>query len=259
MCVWLYTTTTPSTATVRAGATHFFPLQLGVLLYCHMDVMDGKSSSGACSIADVIFLPIENKLGGHPAKTACCCGCQLRTGVLHMGWPIALASLVEGVAFLFVIEGVWLIGVVQLCVFVVFSYGLYHFFQRNLKGARCIARFCMVASLCLLLTVLTIPIWVRAICRGGSDTAEANDRADCAVMEAPACSTSDASTFEGGVQYLECVVDASNSTCVANPVRAYFHAPCYPVSSSLICRLLSPQLRLGNRSASCIWMLPSSS
>ena len=47
-----------------------------------------------------------------------------------------------------------------------------------------------MASLCLLLTVLTIPIWVRAICRGGSDTEEANDRADCAVMEAPACSTS---------------------------------------------------------------------
>ena len=57
-----------------------------------MSAMDGVSSEGACSMADPICLPLENALGKKPAKTACCCKCTLRTGVLGMGLSLVVPT-----------------------------------------------------------------------------------------------------------------------------------------------------------------------
>ena len=68
-----------------------------------MSAMDGVSSDGACSMADPICLPLENVLAKKPAKTACCCKCSLRTGVLGMGLSLVVPTWLETFLYLFLI------------------------------------------------------------------------------------------------------------------------------------------------------------
>lgn len=182
-----------------------------------MSAMDGVSSEGACSMGDPIFLPLENALGKKPAKSvsarhvsalatccaatdllltprtrratmqACCCKCKLRTGVLWMGISLVGPTWAEtflyfGLSFLSERgRGIFLTMAVSVGVgSAIMTHGLWQTYQRNLKGARCLFRFIVVAVFSLLIIMVTMPLWVDGVCVGAMNARHEREMDDCA-------------------------------------------------------------------------------
>ena len=152
-----------------------------------MSAMDGVSSEGACSMADPICLPLENGLAKKPAKSACCCKCTLRTGVLGMGLSLVVPTWLETCLYLFLVfvsekgKGIFFMLFASIgAASAIMSYALWQVYQRNLKGGRCLFRFTAFVIFCVLVIMVTMPLWVDGICQSVERGAEEAEAIDCA-------------------------------------------------------------------------------
>ena len=189
-----------------------------------------RATSGACGALDPLFLPIENKLAEKPATTVCCCGANLRLGLMIITGVLGVLLLIDGITGgptplsggLLVVNPLWPISVVELVLGAVSAYGFYGLYNRQPEGARLLARLNLVITFCILLLLVTLPLWAPVICRSTEDIALRSDREHCASATTDTACTTVAPAQEalggsaGGLT-AACLWNTTSTACELNP------------------------------------------
>ena len=179
-----------------------------------------QATPGACGALDLLFLPIENKLAAKPATKVCCCGENLRLGLMVITGVLGVLLLADGITGLLVVNPLWPISVTELVVAAVSAFGFYGLYNREPAGARLIARLNLVLAFLMVLLLVTMRIWVPLLCQGTEELALHSDRDHCASATTDiTCSTVVPATEAtgGGAGGISAACVWNTTTCVLNP------------------------------------------
>ena len=158
-----------------------------------------QATSGPCGALDALFLPIESKLAAKPATKVCCCGEDLRKGLMIITGVFSPWMILWCLGFLFAegsgfMSSLWPLSLVGLMFGLASAYGFYRLYNRQPEGARLLARTNLLLAVFMVLMLVTIPLWVPVACQGAEDLALDNDRENCASATAANCGTIPAET-----------------------------------------------------------------
>ena len=151
-----------------------------------------QASSGPCGALDALFLPIESKLAAKPATKVCCCGEDLRKGLMIITGVLTVLCIADSIVGLSlessgIMSSLWPISLVVLMFGLASAYGFYRLYNRQPEGARLLARTNLLLAVFMVLMLVTIPLWVPVVCQGAEDLALDNDRENCASATAATC------------------------------------------------------------------------
>ena len=151
-----------------------------------------QATPGPCGALDALFLPIETKLAAKPATKVCCCGEDLRKGLMIVTGVLTVLFIADSIGGLRleglgVMSSLWPISLAELIFGLVSAYGCYGLYNRQPEGARLLARTNLLLAVFMVLLLVTIPLWVPVVCQGAEDLALDNDRENCASATAATC------------------------------------------------------------------------
>eukprot|EP01052_Picozoa_sp_SAG31_P022020 SAG31_NODE_1732_length_7421_cov_10.241191_7_plen_254_part_00 len=184
-----------------------------------------QTTSGACGALDPLFLPIENAFAAKPATRVCCCGEDLRLGLMIITAVLGAIFLADGMSGLLigVRNPLWPISATELAVAAVSAFGFHGLYNRRPEGARLLARLNLVLTFGIALLLVTLPLWVPLLCQGVEELALDSDRDHCAAATTDtACGTvapaQEATGGGAGGLTAACVWNATSTpACVMNP------------------------------------------
>ena len=158
-----------------------------------------QATPGPCGALDALFLPLENKLAAKPATKVCCCGEDLRKGLMIITGVLTVLCIADGIGGLSlessgIMSSLWPISLVVLMFGLASAYGFYRLYNRQPEGARLLARTNLLLAVFMVLLLVTIPLWVPVVCQGAEDLALDNDRENCASATAATCGAIPAET-----------------------------------------------------------------
>jgi hypothetical protein len=186
-----------------------------------------RANSGACSVLDPLFLPIENRFARRPATMVCCCGNNLRLGLMIITGVLGVALLADGSTGLIILmnEGenpLWPVSMTELVLGAVSAFGFHGLYNRKPEGARLLARMNLVLTVVMLLLLVTLPLWVPVLCQGTEELALKSDHDHCdSATTGTACATvvpaTEASGGRAGGITAACLWNTTSTACELNP------------------------------------------
>lgn len=191
-------------------------MSIGTLSSSHV-----ATGSSVCRTLDPLFRPAEKRL---PVVTT---AFELRAGALAMGCVTTAVFVLEGVRSLWALLEIphggmagkslgGMVSLVQLAVGGAFAHRAWHTYHRKADSARCLARLAMAAALCVLLLLLSMPIWVGWLCRSEETQHDAADGYTCHLKSLAECHSRVVHLHQG-LAFPQCSLTTNGGSCTENP------------------------------------------